>query len=735
MNKSGSEKRKHIFSELVEVEKVRNLTDLFYRATGMPSSVIGLDGEIITGSGWQHICKDFHRVNPHTRDRCIECDTVIANRIESERKYTVYRCSNGLIDAATPIFIEGEHVANLFTGQFLFGPPDLDFFREQARQFGFDEGEYLDAAARIPVIDEKKLLPYLNYLVALAEMLGDAGIRQNRQREVEQALRESREDLKRAQSVAHTGSWRLDVHKDELLWSEEAYRIFGIPEGTPLSYEIFLDAVHPDDREYVDGKWKAALRGDSYDIDHRIVAGSTVKWVREQAELEFDGSGELLGGFGAVQDITSRKQAEDELNTYREQLEELVKDRTAELQEKNRKLKEEIIERKKAEEEKRKAEVKLVQTQKIEALGRLSGGIAHDMNNALYPMIINTEMLLEDTEPGTDLHEMLEQILNASYRQRDLVKQILSFGRQDNPKISRIMIAALLDETLNLLRSTLPSTIEIRLDNDAQADSIMGDPSQIQQVIVNLCKNAADALESQRGTIEVSLSHGNLEPAPSNPEIKAGEYFQLKVRDTGLGMPPDVMDRIFEPFYTTKDVGKGSGMGLSVVHGILEKHGGTITVESEEGKGSVFTVYLPVYDEGTHLQASADESKPAEKGREKILLVDDEDIILSSLQRALQKAGYRVVAVKDSVEAFKLFSKAPDAFDLVITDLTMPKMTGLELGKKLMQMRPAVPVILCTGFSDIVSQEEINTMGFKVLLQKPSGTEELKEAVRVALDG
>lgn len=435
-----------------------------------------------------------------------------------------------------------------------------------------------------------------------------------------------------------------------------------------------------------------------------------------------------------IRDITERKAAEAELLEYYNHLEKLVKDRTIELEEKNRKLGEEIAERKRAEEEKKKVEEQLVQTQKIEALGRFAGGIAHDLNNILYPVIINTEALLDEAEAGTESYEMLKQTLEASYRQRDLVKQILSFSRQGIQKLSPIKITPLLEKTLDFIRSTLPSTIELQRSINAQSDTIMGDPTQIQQVIMNLCNNAADALASQRGIIEVSLSDVHLDSIPAYPEAEPGRFLEFKVRDTGSGMSGEVMDHIFDPFYTTKGVGKGSGMGLSVVHGILKNHGGAITVESKPGKGSLFTVYLPVYDEGTQAQASAAKSEPAEKGKETILLIDDEDIILSSLQRVLQKAGYRVVAVKDPLEALELFSKTPDEFDLVITDLTMPKMTGLELGKKLIEIRSAVPIMLSTGFSDIISEEEIKADGFKWLLKKPAGAEELKEAVRKALD-
>ena len=279
-----------------------------------------------------------------------------------------------------------------------------------------------------------------------------------------------------------------------------------------------------------------------------------------------------------------RKMVEEELNRYREHLEELVKERTHELEERNVQLQEEINGRRQAEEEKKGLENQLIQAHKMEALGRFAGGIAHDLNNILYPIIIDTESLLEDAEPGTSMHLMLNQILKAAHRQKDLVKQILSFSRRSDQQFKPMKVVPLITETIDLLRSSLPSHIEIKQSIHAPHGSILGDPTQIQQIIMNLCRNAADAIGSQAGTIDVSIANTHLEPSPAHPDIKAGRYLMLMVKDTGYGMTKEVMDRIFEPFFTTKDVDKGSGMGLAVVHGILKHHGGAITVESEAGK-------------------------------------------------------------------------------------------------------------------------------------------------------
>jgi PAS domain S-box-containing protein len=390
-----------------------------------------------------------------------------------------------------------------------------------------------------------------------------------------------------------------------------------------------------------------------------------------------------------------------------------------------------ISERRQAEEEKKSLESRLIQAQKMEALGRFAGGIAHDLNNILYPIMIDAESLIEDEKPGTSKQLMLTRILKAANRQKDLIKQILSFSRRNEQPHSPINVIPILKETLDLLRSSLPSTIKMKHHIETTSDTIFGDPTQIQQIVMNLCRNAADAIGSQKGIIEVNLADTYLEPVPARPDMKAGRHLMLSVKDTGHGMNQDVMNRIYEPFYTTKEVGKGSGMGLAVVHGILKNHGGAVMVESEVGKGSLFTIYLPIIDEKIEMRTQALDESLSVKGK---LTVVDEENILTSLQKVLKRIGYDVVAVNDGEKAYQMFRKGPSKFDLVITDLTMHKITGVELADKLMDIRPDIPVILCTGFNDAIDREEATAIGIRELLLKPAGLRELKGAIGRALE-
>ena len=484
--------------------------------------------------------------------------------------------------------------------------------------------------------------------------------------------------------------------------------------------------------------WRARVlevlrTGRPMEVEDDLPTGRGRRYQSSHCVPEFGPDGRVTNVLVFSRDVTERREAEQELRRHRERLEDLVRERTAELEAKNARLREEMAQRRQAEEEKRSLENQLVQSQKMEALGRFAGGIAHDLNNILYPIIIDTESLLRETARDASLHQTLTQILTAANRQRDLIKQILSFARRSDQRLVPMRVSPLVRETLDLLRSSLPSTIRITHRIDAPSDVILGDPTQVQQIIMNLCRNAADAIGARPGAIDIGLANTRFEPGPAHSDIKAGEYVALTMKDSGDGMAKDVMDRIFEPFFTTKSAGKGSGMGLAVVHGILKRHGGAVTVESEQGHGSRFTVYLPTTDAELQDQALPEETTLPAEGRRNVLLVDDEDLILTSLQNVLRRMGCRVVAVSDGLQAYETFLKAPDDFDLVITDLTMPQLTGIELAVRLMDIRPDIPIILCTGFNDVIDDEKAKSMGIRELLPKPASINELKAAIRRAL--
>jgi len=378
-----------------------------------------------------------------------------------------------------------------------------------------------------------------------------------------------------------------------------------------------------------------------------------------------------------------------------------------------------------------KLQEQLRHMQRLEAVGRLAGGIAHDLNNILSPIIVNTELLLDEAESRSGLYEGLEAILRAAYRQRDLVKQILIFSRQSEQKQALIHVNPVIEEAIRFLRASLPSTIEIRKDIAGPPDTILGDPTQIHQIVMNLFSNAADAIKPGSGVIEIRVDNVRLK-TNEHAELKPGEYLKLTVTDSGRGMGPSTLERIFDPFFTTKKQGEGTGMGLAVVHGIIKKHRGAATVNSEPGKGTRFEIWFPLVEASVHSEEVSAQDLVENSGQ-RILLIDDEKLVVRSLNRALNRHGYRVTPATDGVEALEIFRRNPQHFDLVIADNTMPGMTGIQLAQELLNIRQDIPIIISTGYSNNLSEEELQSLRIREVLMKPAGMKELIEAVQRAL--
>ncbi len=410
-----------------------------------------------------------------------------------------------------------------------------------------------------------------------------------------------------------------------------------------------------------------------------------------------------------------------------------------------------ITERKQAEEERKKVQAQLQQAQKMEAIGTLAGGIAHDFNNILSLIIGYTELTLNDLPEGSPARDNMNELFKAGERARDLVKQILAFSRQTEQEQKPVQIHLIVKDALKLLRSSLPATIEIR-QNITSTGMVLADPTQIHQVIMNLCTNAYHAMREKGGVLEVSLQNvsiGDFKFRNSEFEDKEkqsafripqseinldpGSYIKLTAKDTGEGMDKAVMERVFDPYFTTKEKTGGTGMGLAVVHGIVKSHGGAITVYSEPGKGSTFNVFLPriKVPEGV---AETEKMIHLPIGKERILLVDDEPFICEIGKGMLEHLGYQVTTRTSSIEALEAFRAQPEKFDLVITDMTMPKMTGDKLAKELMRIMPNLPIILCTGFSELIDGDKAKAIGIRAFVMKPIVQREMAEAVRKALD-
>jgi PAS domain S-box-containing protein len=394
-----------------------------------------------------------------------------------------------------------------------------------------------------------------------------------------------------------------------------------------------------------------------------------------------------------------------------------------------------ISERREAEKEKTKLESQLQQAQKMEAIGVLAGGIAHDFNNILTAINGYAELAREKLTGESKAANYLDEVLRAGDRATELVKQILTFSRQTVQDVAPIELQPLIKEAVKLLRASIPSYIEIRLNISPSCGAVLANPTQIHQIVMNLCTNAYHAMRETGGGLGISLEELVISDKDVHPLLapSPGNYVRLTVSDTGHGMDKATAERIFEPYFTTKKPGEGTGMGLSLVHGIVKSYGGHISVYSEPGKGTTFHVYIPKVDSAPVKETAA--QKKLEGGTEHLLIVDDEQPILLLEEEMLSPLGYRITACPTAGEALEKFRASPASFDLVITDMNMPKILGIDLAREMQRIRPDIPIILCTGFSDRIDAEKAKSLGIREYIEKPIVRTALAGAIRRVLTG
>ncbi len=399
-----------------------------------------------------------------------------------------------------------------------------------------------------------------------------------------------------------------------------------------------------------------------------------------------------------------------------------------------------ITENKKSEKKHQILQEQLIQAQKMEAIGTLAGGIAHDFNNILAAVMGYTELTVLSLPEKSQLRTQLNHVLKASLRARDLVEQILTFSRQTSQDLQPqpVQIGLIIKEALKLIRSTFPSTIQLQLDL-ASDGKVVIDPSQMHQIIMNLCTNAKHAMQQNGGILTVEMKNLDIEPHAEIlgrvPDLQPGPYIRLAVKDTGYGMAPEVLKRVFEPYYTTKEKGVGTGLGLSMVHGITKNCGGTVILESNVGNGTSIYVYLPRTntDQALKKTKKGPMAQPAPTGVGRILFVDDEPELVALSRKILEHLGYQVVTKNNGIDALKEFKEKPNHFDVVVTDMTMPKMTGEKLAQELISIRPDIPIILCTGFNEQINEQKAKAIGIKAFLMKPLTVNQLAKTVRAVL--
>ena len=694
-------------AELIEPATLQSLMDDFYKLTRVPVSIVDSEGQVLVGVGWQDICTKFHRVHPETCQACIESDTELSAGVVAG-EFRVYQCKNHMRDIATPVMVRGQQAGNVFSGQFFFDDETIDYelFSEQARRYGFDEQEYIAALDRAPRLSRGSVETALTFFVKLAQMvsrLADANLAlaQNieERRDLVRSLQHSENDLARAQAVARTGSWRLDARSQRLVWSAEVYRMFGVPPETPLTYELFLAQVHPDDRASVDRAWGAALTGAPYDIDHRIVAGGTVKWVRERAQLEFDRQGSLTGALGTVQDITERKQLEEQL-----------RDKADRLAEANR-LKDEFL-----------------------------ATLSHELRTPLQSILGWSQMLAQGPLDPETTQRAMASISRNALSQSQLVADILDVSRIITGKLSVDVEAVDLRSVVaNAVESIRPAAAAKRLDlqialDDRQPMCVSGDAGRLQQVFWNLMSNAVKFTPAG-GRIRVGVE-------------RLGSQVQIQVQDSGMGIAQAFLPYVFDRFSqvdssTTRRHG-GLGLGLAIVRHLVELHGGTVRAESEgEGRGATFTILLPV----RAIREEKSWEQPSGEGEEtlppirllaagtlkgiKVLVVDDEADARDLVRAVLARSGAAVETAASVEEAMEALATA--RFDVLCADIGMPGEDGYELLRRV-RLLPretggSIMAVALTAYGRAEDRMRALAAGFQQHVSKPVAPSELTAVV------
>ena len=508
---------------------------------------------------------------------------------------------------------------------------------------------------------------------------------------VEKKLRESetRLSLLVQQSPMAIITW--DTNFKVVDWNKASEKIFGYSreEATEKHAEFI---VPMESREHVVQIWQGLLelQGGTRSTNKNITKdGETILCEWFNAPVVNDRN-EVISVLSLVQDITEQKNIEDQLR----------------------------------------------QAQKMEAIGNLAGGIAHDFNNILTAIIGYSELVkVQIQSGGDDSVENIDQVLRAGKRATELIKQILTFSRRDKHKLQPLMPHLAINEALKMLHASLPTTIEIKEDIDTESGIILGDPTKILQIVMNLCTNAMHAMENEKGILSVSLCRKDLREEDIREEgVLPGPFIILSISDTGVGMDKATKDRIFEPYFTTKETGKGTGLGLSVIHGIIKEYKGFINMESDSGKGTTFHIHFPALLKKTFTSEEQGIDKPLPTGNERILVVDDESSIVTLQKSILEELGYKVATITDSLDALEKVRTNPDQFDLIVTDQTMPNLTGSELAQEILKIRKNMPIILSTGYSSVISEEKAIAIGIKKYLAKPIGRKELAQTVRMVLD-
>ncbi len=675
-------------SDIIDAELLQSLMEDFYQITGMFGAVIDISGKVLVSVGWQDICTKFHRCNPETLNNCIESDTILTHGVLEGTSKT-YHCKNNMWDIATPLMIGGRHLGNVFMGQYFLEDesPDVAHFRKQARKYGFHEEEYLAALDRVPRFSKETVergMLFYSKLARIISTLSFSTINQSRllneHKQVEENLKVSEDKFRTLyenaplsyQSLNEDGSYK-DINPTCLkTLGYERHEIIG---------KYYKDFLHPDWQAHFEDNFENfKKRGYVNDIEFKIrhKDGHYLDILLEGC-MGYHPDGSVRQTYCVFSDITERKKIEKELL---------------------------------------ESEEKLHQSQKMEAFGQIAGGMAHDFNNVLSGILSSSELL---RLPQNGLNEKslkyVDIISQASIRASDLIRKLLAFSRKGKIVTKNLDIHQILSDTADILRGTIDKKISISVTEDAQIYNLVGDLSAIESTFINLGINSSQAMP-YGGEIRLSTKNIYLNQKYCNSssfEITPGNFLQIEIKDTGCGIAKENLQKIFEPFYTTKEQGKGTGLGLSAVYGTIQDHHGVIEVYSKVGSGTTFNILLPCSEESIE----EEKESPMITGTGTILLVDDEEMNRILNKDLLESLGYKVLLAEDGMEAIKIFSKQYSEIDIVLMDMIMPKMNGSEAFHKMKEVDTQCKVIITSGYTQDENIDILIEYGLAGFINKP----------------
>jgi len=690
------------FEDLVDIEQLRNIFEKFSAVTGYTTGLVSYpDQELLIGTGWRDICTKFHREYDSSNIHCKSSNIELTSQLKTKKEMCICKCQSGLIDGATPIIVEGVHIANLATGQILFEPPDMEMFRKQGEEYGYNVEDYLKAVRETPVISENQFKNVLDFLSSIAVILANQALMKLRNQQTNIKLKKEKEYSKTLFDDSRIPLVIIHSETFEVLdCNNAAVAIYGLQDKSEILGKnpgIVSAPIQYDGSDHEE-------KGKAY-IKEALKTGHVVfNWKNKRPSGEFwdaevqltainiDGEQRLLF---TMQDISERLRIENERNILEKQL---------------------------------------MQSQKMDAIGQLAGGIAHDFNNMLSG-IMGAAQLLRSPKRQLDHKslELVDTIMNASERAAELVSKLLIFGRMENSDNQTTDVHGALDNSISILRQTINKNISLEYFQNAAHADVNGSNTELQNVFINLGINAAHAMPDG-GRLTFTTDNVYItrkECEHSQFDIDPGEFIRITVEDTGCGISKEAIAQIFDPFFTTKKAGQGTGLGLSTVYGTIKSCKGAISVSSELGHGTIFSILLPIAEHSATMEKEAHQT--SQKGSEKILLVDDEEIIRQITADTLRDAGYDVITARDGTEAIELY-KENGSIDLVIVDMVMPNQNGTETFYKLKELDENCKVILSSGFPKGEDIQILQAAGLLAFVRKPYHNEELLEILSEVLN-